>query len=63
MFQLCNELIYLVLSNFNASNVTDMYYMLANCHKLKEIKGITQFNTNKVNKMSTMFQSCYELIY
>ena len=62
MFQACNELEYLDLSNFNSSRVTDMGFMFANCHKLKEIKGINKFNTNNVTNMSGMFQKCYELI-
>ena len=40
MFQGCNEIEYLDLSNFNTSNVTDMECMFNKCHKLKEIKGI-----------------------
>ena len=40
MFQGCNELEYLNLSNFNTSNVLDMGWMFNKCFKLKEIKGI-----------------------
>ena len=32
------------------------------CHKLKEIKGINKFNTNKVTNMRIRFQECNELI-
>ena len=63
VFQLCNELEYLDLYNFNTSNVIDMGYMFNECHKLKEIKGINNFNTSKVTKMNSMFQECYELEY
>ena len=49
MFQECNELEYLDLSNFNTSNVEDIGFMFNECYKLKEIKGI-----NNVNKW--MFQ-------
>ena len=35
--------------------------MFNQCHKLKEIKGINNFNTSKVTNMNTMFQNCYEL--
>jgi len=63
MFQECNELEYLDLSNFNTSNVTEMEYMFNFCRKLKEIKGINKFNTNKVTDMSAMLQECNELEY
>ena len=60
MFQLCEELEYLDLSNFNIENVTKMNHMFNQCHKLKEIKGINKFITNKVTDMNTMFQLCKE---
>ena len=63
MFQECDELIYLDLSNFNTSKVTAMNHMFNKCHKLKEIKGINNFNTNNVTKMTAMFKQCNELIY
>ena len=63
MFQECNELKYLDLSNFNTSNVNNMEWMFNECFKLKEIKGINKFNTNKVTKMKAMFQNCIELEY
>jgi len=47
MFQSCQELEYLDLNNFNTSQVTDMTYMFNKCYKLKEIKGINNFNTSK----------------
>ena len=37
--------------------------MFNECHKLKEIKGINNFNTSKVIYMRAMFQECYELEY
>ena len=40
-----------------------MSFMFNNCHKLKEIKGINKFITNKVTAMNSMFQSCHELEY
>ena len=45
MFQLCGELEYLDVSDFDTSNVTNMENMLLGCNKLKEIKGINNFNT------------------
>ena len=55
------EVLKLVKSKY--SNVTDMRWMFTKCYKLKEIKGINKFITNKVTDMNTMFQKCYELEY
>ena len=63
LFGRCYELEYLNLSNFNTSNVMNMAYMFNECSKLKGIKGLEQFITNKVIIMNTMFQSCFELEY
>ena len=63
MFQKCNELEYLDLSNFDTSSVTDMGFMFNKCHKLKEIKGINNFNTFNVTNMKAMFNECNELEY
>ena len=66
-FCACHELEELDLSNFNnsnvkdTSNVNDMSYMFNQCHNLKEIKGINNFNTIKVNIMKAMFQQ-YNLL-
>ena len=54
MFQACNELVNLDLSNFDGSNTINMSYMFSNCHKLKEIKGINNFNKSNVTKVNTM---------
>ena len=35
--------------------------MFNDCNKLKEIKGINKFNTNKVTNMKYMFNLCYSL--
>ena len=40
-----------------------MSFMFNECNKLKEIKGINNFNTNKVTNMKGMFQLCNELEY
>ena len=37
--------------------------MFYECHKLKEIKGINKFITNKVTDMCAMFGECSELEY
>ena len=57
MFNKCNELEYLELDNFNTSNVTDMGWMFNECYKLKEIKGINNFNTSKVIYMDKCFRN------
>ena len=46
MFNECNELEYLDLSNFNTSNVIDMDYMVSNCYKLKNL-NLENFSLNK----------------
>ena len=61
MFQLCNNLEYIVIPNFNTSNVTDMGAMFNGCHKLKEIKGINNFNTINTTKTVDIFSGCNEL--
>ena len=60
MFDLCNSLKSLDLTNFNTENVTDMYYMFAYCTSLESL-DLTNFNTAKVTNMAGMFQSCYAL--
>ena len=40
MFEKCNELEYIDLSNFDINNTTNMGNIFSGCHKLKEIKGI-----------------------
>ena len=61
MFQLCNELEYLDLSNFDTSNVTDMETMFNNCNKLKEIKGINNFDLTNVKNKNNIFNGCNNL--
>ena len=63
MFQGCNDLEYLDLSNFDTSNVMEMVGMFNGCNNLKEIKGINNLKTNNVINMSSMFQYCNKLEY
>ena len=63
IFQSCNKLEYLDLSNFNTSNVLDISLMFFGCYELKEIKGIDKFKTDKVKDMPFMFSHCYKLEY
>ena len=37
--------------------------MFSECYKLKEIKGINNFNTNQVTNMKAMFNKCNKLEY
>ena len=39
-----------------------MSFMFNECYKLKEIKGLNNFNTNNVTNMKAMFQLCNEII-
>ena len=61
MFQLCIELKFINLSNFDTSNVVNMALMFNKCKKLKEIKGLDKFNTSKVADMEGIFQYCAEM--
>ena len=63
MFEKCNKLHSLDLSNFNTSNVTNMSFMFNKCYGLKKIIGVNKFNTSKVNDMYGMFNECIEVEY
>ena len=63
IFSECISMEYLDLSNFDTSNTIDMSYMFNYCNKLKEIKGINKFITNKVTIMNAMFQLCISMEY
>ena len=63
LFEKCPNIISLDFSNFNTENITDMSFMFNQCCKLKEIKGINKFITNKVTSMKAMFQDCNEIEY
>ncbi len=60
IFGNCQILYSIDLSIFNTSKVKDMGFMLNECFKLKEIKGINNFNTNEVTNINAMFQQCNE---
>ena len=40
-----------------------MNWMFNKCYKLKEIKGLNNFNTNNVTNMQSMFQGSNVLEY
>ena len=54
IFQECNELEYLDLSNFNTANVTTMAFMFYNCNKLK-ILNLLNFTINCETKNMLKF--------
>ena len=60
-FEGCTNIISLDLTNFNTLNVTNMEFMFNKCKKLKEIKGIDKFITNKVETMRGIFLECNAL--
>ncbi|MCI6573148.1 MAG: BspA family leucine-rich repeat surface protein, partial [Firmicutes bacterium] len=47
-------------SNFNTSNVTDMYGMFYGCQALTSL-DVSNFNTSKVTNMGYMFYACFKL--
>ena len=61
MFQGCNEIEYLDLSNFNTENVTDMGWMFNKCYKLNEIKGINILKSLKNINQTGIFEDCPNL--
>ena len=60
MFQECNELTNLDLSNFNTSKVENMSKMFSDCYEL-EFLDLSNFNTSGVTDMESMFNKCYKL--
>ena len=62
MFQCCEKLTSLNVTNFNTSNVNDMSFMFNQCHLLKEIIGINNFDSINVTNMKAMFNECNSLI-
>ena len=60
MFNGCNSLTNLDLSNFNTSNVTSMSNMFNGCSSLATL-NISNFNTSNVTDMSNMFYGCSSL--
>ena len=60
MFDGCESLKSLDLTNFNTEDVTDMYYMFAYCKSLESL-DLTNFNTAKVTNMKGMFCVCSNL--
>ena len=63
IFQGCQELEYLDLSNCSTINIKNMAFMFNGCSKLKKIIGLNKLITNKVRDMKAMFCKCKELEY
>ena len=61
-FEKCFNISSLDLSHFDSSCVDDMAFIFKECYKLKEIKGLYNFKTNKVKNMESMFQFCISLL-
>ena len=57
LFSNCYKLIYIDLSNFNTSKVTNMSRMFSHCEIIKSIDA-SSFNTEKVEDMEDMFGYC-----
>ena len=60
MFYYCQSLVYLDLSDFDTSLVTNMGGMFSNCISLTSI-NLTNFNTSLCVNMMNMFDSCISL--
>ena len=61
MFYNCQKLKTLDLSSFETDMVTNMESMFYNCILLNTLKLTNKFNTQKVEDMCSMFNSCKEL--
>ena len=61
MFSGCILLDYLNLYNYDTSKVKDMAFLFDGCHKLKEIKGVENFNTDNVINFERKFHECYRI--
>ena len=60
MFDFCEKMIEIDLSNFDSSLLKDTSYMFRFCETLTSIK-FTNFDTSLVTDMNSMFWECYKL--
>ena len=60
MFQFCDRLTSIDLSNFDTSDVINMTYMFGDCRSLTSL-DLSNFDTSNVTYMSYMFTNCYSL--
>ena len=61
MFNLCNNITELNMSNFNTEKVNRMSYMFQGCGKLEKI-DLSNFDVSNVTKMLCMFNGCNALL-
>lgn len=61
LFENCQKLQKINLTNFSTNNVTNMKNLFKNCLNLYEIVGLNDFITTKVTDMSNMFSFCPKL--
>ena len=57
MFQGCNNLVNLDVTNFNTKNSKSFYCMFYNCNNLKKI-DVSKFNSSKCETIYGMFINC-----
>lgn len=60
MFNDCNNLVSIDLSNFDTSRIFNMYGMFNDCKSLKSL-DLSNFNTRSVHHMGNMFSGCESL--
>ena len=58
LFTNCLKLTSIDLSNFDSSNITNMWSMFLRCYELTTIKGIEKLNVSNVTHMGQMFYDC-----
>lgn len=60
MFQYCQSLTHLDLSNFNVSRVSTMVRMFQNCGSLQQL-DLSSFSAQRNNSVKNMFENCRNL--
>tara|TARA_R110000868_G_scaffold48379_3_gene157237 strand:- start:199 stop:651 length:453 start_codon:yes stop_codon:yes gene_type:complete len=61
MFNHCNAMVSLNVSNFDTSLVNNTYSMFGNCSDLTGL-DLSSFDTSSVNTMGYMFYNCLDLV-
>ena len=60
IFENCNKLEKVDVSEWNTSRVTNMYCVFGSCSKLKKV-DVSKWDTSQVTNMSYLFLNCYSL--